>query len=548
MKRQLLRMILLFPLLLAFCATMALAAEDTRVLRVGLNYGSTALSSANLENSMGSGYRFGYYDGNGQFQALGSTAETQISMLKTQTIYLKNEQYFTANPGAANAVIGAFHLQLPGSYQSFDAAKSAAGAYLNGFPAWISGSFYVRVGAYATESEAQNAKGAQNLSNASIVGTSAYGIHVCKTKTEKILFQFDGSGAQTLTVRPGQSGSAKCLTWFKGYKYYGDFTYERIGGGDITVVNHVTMDDYAKGVLPYEMSASWPLEALKAQAVAVKSYALSISASKHASGRFDVCNSTCCQVYRGANSASNHSDSAVEAVSGIYAWHQGKIAQTFYYSSNGGASEDAQNVWSSPVPYLVGVSDPYEGSIAASIPSYHWSVTYSGEQLATRLKARGYDCGSRIESFTITQFTKMNNVHTIELVDNLGKRIVISKERVRTALGLQSLRFQLAGTGSDRVYIDESGASTDTLDGLWVIGEGGATSRLSGATPYASTAAGTQQILTGGSSAAVGTFVLNGSGNGHNIGMSQYGANAMAKQGFSYQDILKFYYTGIDLY
>lgn len=89
-------------------------------------------------------------------------------------------------------------------------------------------------------------------------------------------------------------------TWFQGYKYHGGFRYERIGGGDLTVVSVVDMETYIKGVIPFEMSNDWPLEALKAQAICARSYAYNnIAQNKHSAHHFDVCSSSDCQVYRG---------------------------------------------------------------------------------------------------------------------------------------------------------------------------------------------------------------------------------------------------------
>src|SRR5699024_10163312 len=101
--------------------------------------------------------------------------------------------------------------------------------------------------------------------------------------------------------------------------------YNRVNGNDITVIGVLSMDDYIKGVVPYEMSASWNIEALKAQALCAKSYAVN-SMGKHGSSGFDLCNSTHCQVYKGMNSATANSNAAVEAVSGQYILYNGKVA------------------------------------------------------------------------------------------------------------------------------------------------------------------------------------------------------------------------------
>ncbi len=542
---------MIFLLLIALFAVSAQASLEDEIIRVGLFYGSTALPTANLENSSGSGYRFGYFDESGSFVTLGSTGETQISMLKTQNIYLKSGTYSTAAPGSPEGLVGCYHIQLPGNYADFAAAKAAAAGYPGGFPAWSSGQYAVRVGAYGTRDEAQAAQRDRSLSG-SIVGTSSYGITVTKTKTTTVLFQFDSGGAKVFSVRPGQDDGVKTVTWFKGYRYYGDFLYERVDGGDLTVSNRVGLDDYAKGVVPHEMSPSWPLEALKAQAVTAKNYALTISASKHSKYHFDVCNGTCCQVYRGRNNASDASDKAVDETHGVYVWYDGALAETYYYASNGGAAEDVKNVWGTSCPYLVGVKDPYEGTISGSISNYNWTVTYTPAQLTSRLQDRGYALGN-VVSLKVTQLTALGNVFSIEIKDENGKTQLFTRERARTILGLNSMHFQISGgsgSGPSGYYVDDGGQTIPTLSGAWIIGGDGKTAQVSGSSGYyAVTGAGTELLSSEGSSAgAPGVFTITGSGNGHHVGMSQWGANAMAKQGLTYQDILRFYYAGIDIY
>ena len=228
----------------------SLAASDTQTVKVGLAYSSGALASANLENSVGNGYQFGYYDGAGTFISLGSTDTTQISMLKTQNLYLAKDGTYTTVSSGSTGTIGCYHLQLPGTYSSFSAAQSKAATVTGGFPAWVSGTYYVRTGAYATEAAAKTAQSSLGINGTAIVGTTSSGISVTQTKTTKILFQYDNAGGAVFSVKPGTSGETSTKTWFKGNKYAGSFLYERIGGGNLTVVNYVTMDDYLKGILP----------------------------------------------------------------------------------------------------------------------------------------------------------------------------------------------------------------------------------------------------------------------------------------------------------
>ena len=538
--------------LLATLVGSSLAVSDTQTVKVGLAYGSGALASANLENSVGSGYRFGYYTSSGTFVSLGSTSTTQISMLKTQNLYLAKDGTYTTFSSGSAGTIGCYHIQLPGTYSTFSDAQSKAATINGGFPAWVSGIYYVRTGAYATEAAAKAAQSNLGISGTAIVGTTSSGISVTQTKTTKILFQYDNAGGAVLAVKPGTSGEGSTKTWFKGNQYAGSFLYERIGGGNVTVINYVTMDDYLKGIIPYEMSSSWPAEALKAQAVCARSYVLSSTGSKHAANHFDLCNTTCCQAYRGCGRATDFTDAQVDATSGICAWYNGKIAQTFYYASNGGATEDCANIWFADLPYLKGKTDPYESDIANTVSGYYWTKTYTANELTTLLKNKGVSCGTIVD-LAVTQFTPAGNVKEITFTDNTGKTYVYAKEKVRTILGLKSFHFTITGgsggSSTTSYYVDGTG-TLSSLDGVWAIGSGGGKEQVSGSGQTVITSSGKETLneTTQGTAVPTGSFVISGAGNGHNVGMSQWGAYAMAKRGYTYDQILKFYYTGIDLY
>lgn len=121
------------------------------------------------------------------------------------------------------------------------------------------------------------------------------------------------------------------------------------------------VEDYVKGVIPYEMSPAWPSAALEAQAVCARTYAY--MTTKHLSSYgFDLCNTTDCQVYYGIGSYTNCatavSDAAVDATAGLRVYYNGSLAETVYHSSDGGATESAENVWGGAVDYLIGKEDP----------------------------------------------------------------------------------------------------------------------------------------------------------------------------------------------
>ena len=523
------------------------------VIRVGLFYGSSALDGANLLNDVGSGYRLGYYDSQRAFQTLAQTAEEAISVVKTQNVYYgtgvdwSGSGYYDSP--ASDVMVGCWHILLPGSYASFQDAQSAANAYAGGFAAWIDGAWQVRVGAYADQAAAQSAMSALGLAG-SVAGTSSYGVSVVKTGTNQILFQFDdSSGALCLGILPGLDDSVKTETIFRGNTYYGGFQYQRVNGGDLTVSSVLTLDDYIQGVIVREMSSSWPLEALKAQAVCARTYAYrNYAAQRHSSQGFDLCNSTHCQAYSGMSEVTAESSRAVTETHGEYLWYGGELIDAVYFSSDGGATESSENVWGGALPYLVGKEDPYEVYAADQIPNYRWTVTFTARELTDLLNEKGY-VNSGIVDFRVTRTTPTGNVAEITFTDSSGKSWSKVRDDCRTFLGLRSLRYTVTGGSGAGGYPVNSGGSLSSLTGAYALDGSGNTVPLTGGTVYAIGGDGTvgavQPAASGTSS--TGVFTISGSGWGHSVGMSQWGAYAMAMQGYGYRDILNFYYTGIEV-
>ena len=249
----------------------------------------------------------------------------------------------------------------------------------------------------------------------------------------------------------------------------------------------------------------------------------------------------------------NTSRAAAETA-GIHAWYQGELAQTYYFSSDGGATEDPRNVWGggTEIPYLKGVVDPYEESIADEIEKaygsrdYRWTVTLTKsdlENLAEKLRETGYQC-SDIVDIRVSEYTPTGNVGTLTFTDSKGKSYSFSREKVvRTWMGAPSMHYTISNGG--QYYVDDSGDSLSSLNGAYAIGADGTVAQIgTTSAPFMITSSGLEQL--GASSGDEITLV--GAGWGHNVGMSQWGAYAMAKQGKTYDEILKFYYTGIELY
>ena len=559
----------------------AVASIDNQIIRIGLaynGYGSSSIDGGNLANESGEGFRLGYFDSSNAFVQLGSTDQTAISVAMARNVGYGSAGgyvcYHESLAGSAEVVVGTYHLQLPGSYTSFADAQEAAAAYEGGFPAYIGGEFFARIGNDAAREDAEARQKAleEKGVETTIVGTSSYAVNVLITGTNTILLQFDDKGAGTgLGVMPNASGDLQgVITLFntasfgrRNNRWYGGFRYERIGGGRLTVVNMIRLGDYLKGVLPNEISNAWPIEAEKAQAVAARTFALSSLNGHNRSGHFDLCPTDDCQAYSGLAGSGEVCDRAVEETAGVTVKYNGSYATCTYYSSNGGASMDAHDVWGSNMTtygYLRGKADPYEDLI--SIPSYSWTRTYTFQGLTSSL---GFS--STIASAKITKYTDYGNPLTIEFYTQDGQSHTFSTYDLVRKLGLRSYRYDLGPGGgykTDGVVSETSGTGGGIsvngvtvpggVDGLYAVDGDGSVTSLPG-DAWVITGDGrfeTVEDWSDGSSVddgryhgTDGSFVISGRGFGHNVGMSQYGAKAMADYGYTYKQILEFYYTGV---
>jgi stage II sporulation protein D len=251
-------------------------------------------------------------------------------------------------------------------------------------------------------------------------------------------------------------------------------------------------------------------------------------------------------VYQGLASANELTDRAVDETAGVYMYYNGKYAEAYYYSSNGGATEDAKNVWNDEVGYLRGKSDPYETHVASRIPGYHWSATFTGGELAAKLRAKGIDVGT-VRNVYVSEFTPTGNVYSLTFVGTSGSKTVY-RESCRTLLGLRSMRFTV-GTDAPSYSVNDGKTAVSGIRGAYLISGAGEVSAYDGVAEdvYVITSGGTAKPESAASGADAGRFTFTGSGWGHNVGMSQWGATAMAELGYGYRDILEFYFTGVTI-
>src|SRR4051794_1219083 len=220
--------------------------------------------------------------------------------------------------------------------------------------------------------------------------------------------------------------------------------------GGVTAVNALNLDQYVQGVVPVEMPSSWLTEALKAQAVAARTYALTTDAGGDV---FDQFADTRSQVYRGVSGETAPTDAAVQATANQIVTYDGRAIVTYFFSTSGGHTEDIQNVFygALSVPYLKGVDDPYD-SIA---PRHRWKFgPYSRKQVKSRL---GGLCSGSFRSVKVTQRGSSPRVVSANVVCSRGTRSA-SGASIRSTAGLYDTWFTF-------VRVDASAARRPKLFG-----------------------------------------------------------------------------------
>ncbi len=164
--------------------------------------------------------------------------------------------------------------------------------------------------------------------------------------------------------------------------------------GALNAVNALTVDQYVKGVIANESPSSWPQAALRAQAVAARSYALSVQVEGHG---FDLYDDVSSQVYEGLASETAATNLAADATRGEVLTYGGEIAETYFSACSGGHTESVQNVFfGPPIPYLVGVRDPYDHYC----PLHAWTLKFSGPEISAKL---GGVLDGRLEKIVVTK-------------------------------------------------------------------------------------------------------------------------------------------------
>ena len=280
------------------------------------------------------------------------------------------------------------------------------------------------------------------------------------------------------------------LLQVEGRAYRGVIEIRRTAEGRVTAVNEVGLEAYLYGVIKAEIDPKWPAEAVKAQAVAARTLAverLNASRTHPAAAGYDLPATTDAQVYLGVAAEDPAAAAAVDATRGRVVTYRGLPIFAAYHSNSGGHTEDSENVWGTIYPYLRGVPDPY----ALGAPSAWWSARLPVSEVAARLRRGGVEVPP-LSGVLPGRMTPWGRAITVRLLGSDGETREINANRFRLLVGSEVVRstmFTISRQGED----------------LEVAGRGA----------------------------------------GHGVGLDQWGARALALAGFTSDQILKYYYTGV---
>lgn len=507
----------------------SVTANEVSVIRVGLESIYKDVTSALIPN-----------------QSI-SISYSQSDTYYEDTVLSANNNFYFSMP------VGYF-VTLSNTFNNYSDARNFANSFQNGTVGFLdNGSYNVLI----SENSIQSANAlSSTISGSYVTVIEGYNAVLFDGNQKVVVFLNN-------TKNPSFRGVNGEYTGVGARKYRGFLELDQTNKGAFTVVNVVPFEEYLYAVVPSEMPASWNSEALKAQAVAARTYATRVI-TKHSTNGYNLCDREHCQVYLGVTNESQSATNAVIDTRGQKAYYNGSLIETVFYSSSGGVTANSEDVWSSPINYLREKKDIYdtEGLV--------WNRTVTTSDLSGMLAKAGKNIGTPV-GISIDEVSPNGRVNKLSIIGTNGTHS-LTKEGIRTFFSygdkpsLQSRLFNISSNGTstvnqnitnqvshdlyitngfntEKVNIDSSkvlsnyGLYDVQNNDIFIQGRDSVSSFLGnpGISVQAETVNGTE-------------FTFYGKGYGHGVGLSQYGAKGMAEKGFNYIEILKFYYEGIDVY
>lgn len=294
-------------------------------------------------------------------------------------------------------------------------------------------------------------------------------------------FEIRDGGAGQVIVAGRRYGTIRLTApdaiLLNGKRYRGILEISRPASGGLLVVDELPLEEYLVGLVNCEISSHWPMEAVKAQVVIARTYALYQKRSR-SSQPYHLESTVLDQVYAGSGQEDARSKRAVEETQGEVLTHGGEIIQAFYHSSCGGGTESAEDVWGFSLPYIQSVVCRY----CLESPSTVWEQSLTLREIESALGLTG------LRGVRVREVSDGGRVRRIDLVTSRGV-VTMTGAAFRKGIGfsvVRSTRFTLVSSGE--------------------------------------------------------TVTFKGSGSGHGVGLCQWGARERALEGFSYREILSYYY------
>lgn len=393
-----------------------------------------------------------------------------------------------------------------------------------------------------------------------------------------------------------------------GKQYRGNVEVRRFSDSDMTVINHLSMQEYLYGVVPREIGGNSPLEAVKAQAIVARTYATKNYGRREGWG-FDLYPTVDDQAYGGYEWENANSNLAVDETNGQVVVYNGELIGGYYFSTSGGYTESSENVWGGKLDYLKAVPDPYEPEIDGNTT---WEVEYTAEEIESKLRQKGIDIGEILALEPIS-YTDAGRVLELKIIGTDGET-TLTKSKTREYLGLKSQWYTVNDDAPEVKEFDYSdlpnhstGFEDESYEDEWWMNEGSTEDNddrdyiiinpdyivdeekltvkeekkemkpllkliieaITGEKKENSIEIvndeetddnekiDENEVIEEGnviktninykSASSNSSFVFRGRGWGHAIGMSQNGAKGMAEQGFSCEEIIEWYYSGVEV-
>ncbi len=451
-----------------------------------------------------------------------------------------------------------YYVMLPNSYHTYYDAQNESSKYTyNKIVGVVDINKYgVVLGPFEDKNEADDVL--NTVSSGYVISDKEDLMTLYDGEIPKLLFTNNLKQPQ---IADGMEGNVK-LSSTDIYRGVIEFLHKE--NNTVTPVNIVNREYYLYSVVPSEMPKSWEMEALKAQSLAARTYSI-VQSMKHSDDGYDVCDQIHCQVYTGVINEDERTTKAVDETYGEVIYYQDAPIDAVFYSSSGGSTVNSEDAWTATVPYLRNVLDNYETT------SLQWERDFTFSELNEIAEKKGVTIGE-IFDVSVTSQSDFGRTTSITLYGT-GGEYTLEGETMRTFFSvsddgsLKSTNFVLEKGENNKttstvitevtdvmVFVDGISVAYKTSDiyvatstsdnteyiqldeeeNMHVIGAGNVVKKY-----------GKNVIENNVEVAAGDSISLVGKGWGHGVGLSQHGANGMAKSGYNYAEIVNHYYTNI---